>query len=323
MGGVGRPAVACRAPPAGGAHPWPGSGARLVSGGELRLGLAGCGRLAEAGYVPALARVPELSLAAVADPDADRRKRLVAAGAISSVAPAGAAAPVAYESVEAMLAAGPLDLVVIATPAAEHVHHAELAARAGMHSLVEKPPTPDAMQATRLAALEPAPWIGFNRRFLQGIELEDSVPATGSLELELKLCYRRASWSSVAVDDDALLDLGPLLIDLALELVGEPPLAVRAAELAWETAVLELTTARSSSRIMVATNRAHRELVEVRDEGGTLLGRSRIGGRAGALAARIARRDHPLVPPITRQLEAVVRAMREGGRVSWPPRSTG
>ena len=44
-----------------------------AAGHPLRLGLIGCGRLAELGYAPAIARLGEVELVAVADPDRERR----------------------------------------------------------------------------------------------------------------------------------------------------------------------------------------------------------------------------------------------------------
>jgi len=54
----------------------------------LRLGLVGCGRLAELGYAPAAAAARGVEIVAVADPDRDRRGllagKLRASGHVSS-----------------------------------------------------------------------------------------------------------------------------------------------------------------------------------------------------------------------------------------------
>ena len=104
----------------------------------LRLGLVGCGRLAEAGYAPALAHAPAVEVVAVADPDAGRR---VAVGEALSIDPARR-----HEDVEALLAAedggtaARLEAVLIASPVATHVDVASRAVAAGLPALVEKPP---------------------------------------------------------------------------------------------------------------------------------------------------------------------------------------
>src|SRR5207237_7153075 len=117
----------------------------------------------------------------------------------------------AYPSVVELVAAGGVDAVIVATPAAAHVSAARTVARAGLPALVEKPPAPDADGARELAALRPAPWIGFNRRFLPAVT---ALRGREAAHLRVVLHYRRASWRPVEVNEDALLDLGPHAIDL-------------------------------------------------------------------------------------------------------------
>ena len=118
----------------------------------LRLGLAGCGRIAERGYLPALRRLPGVRLAAVADPVAARRARV------------GRGLP-GFASVEELVAAGGIDAVIVATPAERHVADARAVAAAGLHTLVEKPPALGAAVARALAELTPEPALGLDRRF--------------------------------------------------------------------------------------------------------------------------------------------------------------
>lgn len=212
--------------------------------------------------------------------------------------------------------AGPAALLV-AAPAAEHVAIAVAAAAADVPALVEKPVAPDRAGALELAALEPAPWIGFNRRFLQGAELAGRVPAQGWIELDLELRYRRRSWRSYGSGDDALLDAGSHLIDLALWLGSSEPLAVRAASLRRERADLVLDLGRGRARISCATDRAHRERVVVRDRAGRLLARHALGPlRTRADSAR--GRGHPLVRSLAAELEALERELRSGGAAGSP-----
>lgn len=270
----------------------------------LRVGLVGCGRLAEIGYLPALAQADGVRLAAVADPDAERRGRL------RDGAPA-------YAGAEELLDAGIADALVLATPVEAHVPDAHMAASRGVPTLVEKPPAPDAAGAAAMAALDPPPWIGFNRRFGDGRDrLRAAARRTGEVELELVLHYRRRAWGAHRVADEALLDLGPHLIDLARWLSTGEPRSVRALDVDREHAEFSIDLGkRGYARASCATDRLHRELVEVREAGGRRLARRRVGGLGAALLGRVARRhgDHPLVTSLVRQLEAFGRAVRGAG----------
>lgn len=267
----------------------------------VRLGLVGCGRLAELGYAPAVRAAEGIEIVAVCDPDRDRRG-LVAAK-LDGVP--------AHARLSELLGAGALDGIVVCTAPEHHEEVASVVAQAGLAALVEKPPAPDAPGALRLAALSPAPWIGFNRRFDQGVELAGRVPPLGDLELRMVLHYRRRSWRPVTGGDDALLDLAPHLIDLALHLTAALPIAVRA-HAARERAGIELATSRARVSIECATDRPHHEIVEISDGSGRRIARSERGGRARGVAARIMPGAHPLVRSLAAQLEAYARALRGG-----------
>ena len=208
-----------------------------------------------------------------------------------------------------LLAAGPLDGLIICSTPEHHEQAAEQASAAGITALVEKPPAPDAAAAMRLAHLRPAPYCAFNRRFDQGAELAGRVPQSGDLELHLVLHYRRASWKPLQRGEDALLDLGPHLVDLALMLTGALPLAVRA-HATRNRAGMALATSRGTVRIEVATNLPYRELVEVRDSGGRRIARSTRGGRVRGVTGRVTPGPHPLVRSLAAQLEAYAGALR-------------
>jgi predicted dehydrogenase len=271
-----------------------------MSGTPLRLAIAGCGRIAERGYLPALRGLEEVQVVAVADPDSARAARL--ATAMGDVA--------RFASVGPLLAAGGVEALLIATPAADHLESASLAARAGVPCLIEKPPATDLSSALLIAGLEPLPVIGFNRRFLQGRELAAAIPAEGWLELDLELCFQQQEWGAHAVRDEALLDAGTHLIDLALHLSRSMPIAVRAVVLTPERAELELELGRGRARLRCAIDRRYAERVEIRDRGGRLLARSVHGGLRSRLAvARGA--PQPLALSLRRQLLALAAMVRE------------
>ena len=267
----------------------------------MRLGIAGCGRITERGYVPAALGTPGVEIVAFTDPDQERMERCLDEWGRGGQAQG-------FDGIASLLERASIDLLVVASPAATHLPLAEAAAAAGVRSLVEKPPAADLDEAQRLAALDPEPLVAFNRRFLQGAELRGAVPAEGWLELDLELRFQRAGWGAHEARDEALLDAGVHLIDLACHLSGASPVAVRRAEASAEQARFELELSRGRARISCATDRRYRELVEVRDRSGRLLGRSVLGQVRGKVAALRGAPD-PLVLSLSRQLEA----LREAG----------
>ena len=266
----------------------------------MRLGLVGCGRLAEIGYAPAARRSGAVEIAAVADPDSARR------AAVAQDTPG-------YGSAAELIAAGGVDALVLATPAAAHLADARLAAGAGLPTLVEKPPAPDAPAARALAELAPPPWIGFNRRFEPMVErLAAAVPSGGQrLNVEVSLRYRRASWSPVVVRDDALLDLGPHVVDLATWLTRSRTKRVRALHVTPGRATLELELEGGTALLECATDHRYRERFEIARESGERIGRAPRGGLVRGAAARLAPwRPHPLVVSLQHQLDAFAAAAR-------------
>lgn len=265
----------------------------------MRLGIAGCGRIAERGYVPAAFAAEGVTIAAFADPDAGRLGQCIELWKRESGEGARGFATVAE-----LLRAEPIDLLVVAAPAAHHLSLAAEAAAVGVPSLVEKPPAADLATAERLAGLDPQPYLAFNRRFLQGIELRDRIPAEGWLELDLELRFRRGDWGAHEADDEALLDAGIHLIDLACHLTQSAPIAVRQAAIAPERATLELELTRGRARISCATDRSHQEALTVRDRAGKTLASTSWGGIGARLSPLFGRPD-PLILSLQRQLEAL------------------
>jgi predicted dehydrogenase len=265
---------------------------------ELRLGLIGCGRLAERGYVPAIADLERVSLTAVADPNPARRDR------IARLAAADGPVPTDHASAGELITGGEIDGLVIASPPSEHVWQAELASRAAIPTLVEKPPAPGFAGARRLAELTPPPWIGFNRRFQHVEPLLAELPPSEELVFFLEIRYRRASWQPVSADDGVLSDLAPHLIDLALVLGGAEEARVVAASVSHAHAEIELRVARGTALINCSNDRAYREVVEVRRAGGQVLARTAAGGALSLIADRIPGRAHPLVASLRAQLDA-------------------
>ena len=265
----------------------------------VRIGIAGAGRLTALGYLPAASVSDRVEVVSVADPDPVRRDLAAAAG----VTP--------YASTEAMVAAGGIEAIVVASPAAAHEPAARIAAAHGLAALVEKPPAPDLAGALRIAALDPAPYIAFNRRFGLGRGLGQVVPAGGEIELELR--YRRFRWAPVEVRDPALLDLAPHLIDLALRAGIGAPRRVTARSRRPERIVIEIEGDAATARLDCACDRMHRESAIVRDPQGATVVRRRIGGILGGVLGRVRPGLHPLVASLAAQLDEFGQVVRGNG----------
>ncbi len=281
-----------------------------MSVAPVDIGLVGCGRLAEAGYLPALAEEPGIRLVAVADPDAARREHV--AGLAAAATP-HAGPPASYPDLRRLLAGSAVDAVVLASPPAAHPADAAEAVAARVPVLVEKPPAPDAAGAAAIARLTPAPWVGFNRRFDSGVQaVAQLVPPGGHVQLDLVIHYRRRSWRPYTVDDDVLTDLAPHAVDLARWLTGGDVIEVVGPAVTPTRAELHLMLTRARARVSLATDRPHRERVEVRDDRGAFVGRHRLGGLPAALRGRLAPSPGPsaLVAALAGQLRTFGAAVR-------------
>ena len=116
-----------------------------MSGGRLRVGLVGTGRIVQEGHLPAYrANADVLQVVAVADP---RAARAAAVGDLLGVPPEAR-----YPGVTALLAGTDLDLVVVASPPAAHYDAVLAAATAGVAVICEKPVCPDLASLTALQA---------------------------------------------------------------------------------------------------------------------------------------------------------------------------
>jgi predicted dehydrogenase len=266
---------------------------------HVRVGLIGCGRVAEFGYLPAFRQARGVVLVGIADVNPSRCRAL-------------APGVPAYGNIQSLTQAGGLDALLISVPTRFHLEYARCAAEAGLPSLVEKPPGANVQEAKALQALKPAPWIAFNRRFEPGLNaLKQSMPSVQGFRLRLELRYRRTTWKPFDMHDDALLDLGPHLIDLARWLTGSEVRSARALLLKEQCAEFELELTRGRAVVACSTNRPYRERMEIADVDGRLCASHRRGGIVLGIMARLRPKvGNPLVSSLVGELEAFGKAVR-------------
>lgn len=193
----------------------------------LDIGLIGCGRAAEHLYVPALRHVPEARIVAVADPNAERRDLI--AGAIGGGCRG-------FDTVEAMLGAGDVRALIIASPPQFHVDAAKRALEADVSVLVEKPLAPSMKGIDGLRAVASRSrgvfMMGFNRRFWRPVrEVREAIRGRhrlGVARATLVMTTNAAGWDAVSGLPDPLDDLAVHQIDLLRFVFGERVAAVTA-----------------------------------------------------------------------------------------------
>lgn len=189
----------------------------------VRVGLVGCGSIAQAVHVPLLRRLPGVALVAVADPSSAARS------AAARLAPEATV----YEDFASVLEGPGIDAVVVCAPSALHGPLALDVVQAGKHLYLEKPLAVDREGGVRAAAVAGespvVSTIGFNRRFHPAFRrLRGSLAqaAAGELrELRTRFCEpvteELPGWKRLReTGGGALLDLASHHVDLVRFLTG-------------------------------------------------------------------------------------------------------
>jgi predicted dehydrogenase len=123
----------------------------------MRVAIIGLGGVAERIHLPALAAVPGVDVTAACEPDAARREAVGKKFGIASL----------YPDAEAMLAASPVDVVVIGSPPDLHYRQTLLALERGAHVFCEKPfvERPDEADAIVAAADKAGRLVAVNNQY--------------------------------------------------------------------------------------------------------------------------------------------------------------
>jgi myo-inositol 2-dehydrogenase/D-chiro-inositol 1-dehydrogenase len=134
----------------------------------FRLGMVGAGRMGLT-HLSALADSPSVCAVAVADPSPPAREAAAAPGRVL------------YASTEAMLEAGGLDGVLIATPTGLHLPTIRLVAASGLPILCEKPCGLTVAEARAAAAVGVRLQVAYWRRFVPELERLRARIASGDM----------------------------------------------------------------------------------------------------------------------------------------------
>ncbi|MEW5628872.1 Gfo/Idh/MocA family oxidoreductase [Streptomyces hydrogenans] len=259
--------------------------------GPLRLGIAGLGVISRF-YVAAAERMPEWEVAAVCDLREEALDPF--RGRVAC-----------HTDHRAMLAAGPLDALVVAVPNHAHAEVCADALRAGVPVCVEKPLALDPADGRRLAALSRERGVpvltAFHRRYNDRVlALLDRLPAPDApVRVEsVTVRYLERIEEHIGADtwylDPArcgggcVADNGPNAFDLVRLLLGETPSQVVAAEVVRDAAgtdrqaVVEMAGPGGRGRVELDWSYPGEvKDVVVRLDDGTELSADMLGGRPG------------------------------------------
>ena len=190
----------------------------------LRVGLFGCGRIAGYFHAPILARLPGVTVTALADRDAGARKRFAA------ILPGATL----YADWRRPLELGEVDAAVICLPPAQHAPAAIAAFEAGAHVYVEKPLALTLAEADAMIAAQQASgrvgMVGLNfRRHPAVLALRERLRAGEWGDLRgVRTIFTSAArvlpdWKRASGGGgDAILDLGMHHFDLLPFVTGRP-----------------------------------------------------------------------------------------------------
>jgi predicted dehydrogenase len=141
----------------------------------LAIGVIGCGRVAAERHLPALARLPEVRVAALSDLDRDRLRAVAAQYGVVGYHP----------DYGALLADPAVEAVAVCVPAAAHAEVVCAALAAGKHVLVEKPLALTLADCDRMIAAAAAArrtiMVGFNLRLHRLVQAARAAVRTGAL----------------------------------------------------------------------------------------------------------------------------------------------
>jgi len=193
---------------------------------KLRIGIVGLGWVSQVFHIPQLRRFEDAEIVAVCDKDKSRARIIAEQCGVSHF----------YTDYQQMLAAEDLDAVDVCTSTDAHLPITLAALEAGKDVFVEKPIARRYSEAAQMAqAAEQHKrklMVGMNNRFRPDTMILKSFIEKGEIG---KIFYIKAGWLKKLSSDNkwithkdksgggVFLDLGIVLLDLVLWMLGFPP----------------------------------------------------------------------------------------------------
>jgi predicted dehydrogenase len=115
---------------------------RMANGEKVRVGIIGCGGIAQGKHLPSLQRLPEVELVAFTDFVEDRAREVASKF--------GAEGAKVYATYEALLEDKSIDVVHVLTPNKSHAEVSIAALEAGKHVMCEKPMATNSTDAKKM-----------------------------------------------------------------------------------------------------------------------------------------------------------------------------
>ena len=184
---------------------------------DLRIGLVGAGGVARR-HATVLSRLPGVTVAAVADPDADAARAL-----------AGLVGATPHPNADELLAGERLDAVYVCVPPFAHGEPERSVLAAGLPLFVEKPLAADLQVAERLAREVAAAGVvtatGYHWRHLDTVHRAAELLADRPARLVVAEWFDKVPpvswWTTRSRSGGQLVEQATHLLDLARVLVGE------------------------------------------------------------------------------------------------------
>ncbi len=193
---------------------------------KIRLGVVGLGWVSQVFHLPVLSKCEDVELVAVCDKDKSRAKMIAERFGIKRV----------YSDYQQMLATEDLDSIDVCTSTDAHLPITIASLEAGKNVFVEKPIARHHSEAVQMAEAakkyKKHLMVGMNNRFRPDTMILKSFVEKGELG---KIFYAKSGWLRKLSSDNrwmtqkdksgggVFLDLGIVVLDLVLWMMGFPP----------------------------------------------------------------------------------------------------
>jgi predicted dehydrogenase len=194
---------------------------------DVKVGVIGCGAIAQLVHLPNLKEMEGVTVDAVCDANLPKAKLVADRFEVSNV----------FDSLEQMLDAAKLDAVLVCTPNFLHAEHSDAALQAGLHVLCERPLGLNGEQVRKTLAVarkadrrlmvannhrfRPDAWA--LRRFISAGELGEIFHVHTSWQRRRARRPRVSEWrTNRGHGGGVLMDLGVTNLDAALWLIDYP-----------------------------------------------------------------------------------------------------